>query len=297
MRTIPLPMCRYAGFMIVSKLWENDCPASRNALPPLTARPVGRGPDHTVETYCTTHQVPLQPSNLPIPHTGRTTYGYTNVYIDTTATSDVGQADRKCYSLFYDANDQPRFNMAGFDCEPRGDSSYRMPATIQCCNLLGEGIVFHCPTLSARQYPPWLLTLIADPRIGKRGFGVQRDITMLRNVGVTDIQGFFRADDLVIYHLTQVLGIPHPHPNIKMELAAPRYLGVNKGSYKKGKWERKKLNNAMIDYAITDAQQSVEIPRQVAAQMTPAQADEAFKYAALNSIWLTHQYGAGEPGS
>ncbi|KAJ3039247.1 hypothetical protein HDV00_012486 [Rhizophlyctis rosea] len=283
-------MAQAPAFPPQCKLWEREPPFTRKPFPPANAAPVGKGPTHTVDAYCDNIDVPLQTSTLQPPHTGRATYGYNQDHIEGTVTTDIAQANRLFHSKFYDNNGVPRFSRCGFDIEPRGSPGYLMPALIQAVNEVGEGVVFHCPTLSARQYPDWLLFLIADPNIHKWGFGPQNDVVMLRNVGVTEIEGFMRCDDIVLSHQKAVLGnLPnHTGANIKMHDAAQINLGVPKGKGAK-KWERAHLTDPMVEYALTDAQQSVQIPKQVEALMSPVQIAEAYKFARMNSHWLWSQ--------
>ncbi|KAJ3039249.1 hypothetical protein HDV00_012488 [Rhizophlyctis rosea] len=144
---------------------------------------------------------------------------------------------------------------------------------------VGEAVGFHCASLSAQQYPEWLFHFIADPAIDKCGFGIDGDVVKLRNIGVTDLEGFIRADDICIYHQKE---------------AAPIYLGCPKATsvHPKTKYERRMLTDAQIDYLITDAQQSLQCVKQYEAQMTAAEVAEAHKYAAETSIWMSHCSGA-----
>ncbi|KAJ3039242.1 hypothetical protein HDV00_012481 [Rhizophlyctis rosea] len=226
---------------------------------------------------------------IPVPN-GRARFGYANDYIDALVTSDINHANRLFHDRFYDQNDQPRFLNSGFDVEKRSPVEYATPALIQACNEVGEAVGFHCASLSADQYPHWMLHYMADSAVGKWGFGIEGAIQKLRNVGVTDLDGFYRADDVVIYHYSSVLGHTHNHMDISMKRASKFYLGLNKAksAHEIGQYERPQLTDKQINYAMTDAQRSLEVPREVYRRMTPAQAAEATKYAKINSFWMTN---------
>ncbi|KAJ3039245.1 hypothetical protein HDV00_012484 [Rhizophlyctis rosea] len=256
------------AFPRAAMLWEHvKHPFSQKPFPSPDIPATGRPPNFTVRPYLKVRHVPLQTSVLQ--HTGRATYGYLNDYIHATVTSDKEQANRLFHDTFYDANDNPRFDLAGFDVEQRGGDAYPMPALIQACNPLGEAVAYHCPTVSARQYPEWLLHLVADAAIAKR---------------------FIRTDDIVTYHQSAVLDHTLTDLDFGMNDAAQIYLGVPKAPKAKrtGGWENPDLTDKQIDYAITDAQQSMEVVRRVETQLTLAEREEAYEYAAINGHWMCH---------
>ncbi|KAJ3039231.1 hypothetical protein HDV00_012470 [Rhizophlyctis rosea] len=238
-----------------------------------------RPPAYTLDAYRIEKQIPLPHSDLT--YTAER-YGYPHEYIDAIITSDVDQANLAVYNLLYDVNKKPRHRYVGFDLEKRGPNQCATPATIQIATPAGEAVMFHCPTLSADQYPHWLLHFFADPEVLKFGFGITNDVQKLRNIGVRDLAGFVRADEIILWHWRHILGRKHKQDDMSMKDAAEEYLGVAKVGAPQDPlgYEVSRLRDDQIEYGLIDAFLSLEVPLEIHRRSTPEQMREVTRAAA-----------------
>ncbi|KAJ3051615.1 hypothetical protein HK097_007364 [Rhizophlyctis rosea] len=219
-------------------------------------------------------KVDLLPSNFNFTGTGR--FEYPNDFLTVHTTTDTDHANSLFRNVFYTHDGWPRVKASGVDCEHRTLPGYHTPGCIQAfSDLTAEVINFSCPTLRAEHYPDWLVYYLRDAELLKFGFGVENDVKMLANIGMTGMAGFVRADDIVLWHYRNV--------------AAQTYLGIERIlHYGGGGWEVEVLNQRRRKYASIDAQLSLECVREVSRLMTPAQRAEAQKYQAANSYHIAH---------
>ncbi|KAJ3052689.1 hypothetical protein HK097_005861 [Rhizophlyctis rosea] len=137
--------------------------------------------------------------------------------MDCYTTADEDEANVLFQNTFYDPDGNPISQMTGLDCEHRVLQNFETPALIQGFNPVNAtDVAFRTPTLQAVHYLRWVVHYLKDQDVLKFGFGIENDVQMLKNAGMTGMLGFQRSDDYVIWHQRNVLNIPRHRDVVSM---------------------------------------------------------------------------------
>ncbi|KAJ3052692.1 hypothetical protein HK097_005864 [Rhizophlyctis rosea] len=191
-----------------------------------------RAAPYSITTSYTHEDIAPHPSTLGFTSSGR--YGWPHDDFEAYTTVDSDDANTLFRQIFYDRDGWPKSPMTGFDIEHRQVPGFDTPALIQGFNpTTAESIAWRTPTLMACHDPRWVKDYLREPEITKWGLAIEGDVKMLVNAGMTNLQGFQRSDDVIIWHQRH-LGRQRQGYKVAMDWGAKEYLGIMNVTVTKG---------------------------------------------------------------